>query len=71
MEYTYEFVKCNYCGKEFLVERTLMGTDHTIGVIVSCKECVKKAIENQHMNTVNFKKQHPEEYKVIQEWAGK
>ena len=69
--YVFEIVKCHYCGKEFLVERYLMGIDHTLGTLVTCKECARKAIEEQHDFIVRFRKQHPEAYKVIEEWATK
>lgn len=42
MIYMYTIRKCSSCGREILVERLLLGTDHTAGIIVSCKECLKK-----------------------------
>ena len=49
--YVYSFEKCK-CGKEFLVERFLCGSDHTMSIYVTCKECVK--IDNKE-----FKKKRP------------
>jgi len=48
-----------------------MGVDHTLGTLVTCKECARKAIKEQHDFIVRFRKQHPETYKVIEEWATK
>lgn len=61
--YAYRFTKCEICGKEFLVERILVGTDHTIGIIVSCKECLqKKPLPKE------FVKERPEKAKKIMKW---
>ena len=61
--YTYRFVKCQKCGREFLVERLLLGIDHTIDVIVSCKECLKKRSLPK-----DFIKKHPNEAGAIMTW---
>jgi len=63
MIYTYSFEKCQTCGKQFLVERMLIGTEHTASIIVSCKECLKKKGLNKQ-----FAKEHSEEAKAINEW---
>jgi len=63
MYYTFRFEKCQSCGKEFLVERTLIGIDHTASMIVSCKECLQK-----NPLPEPFIKGHPEEAKNIMKW---
>lgn len=65
MIYTYRVVKCQKCGKEFLVERLLIGVDHTTDIIVSCKECLQKAPLPK-----DFVKKYPEEAKAIMKWLG-
>lgn len=37
-----ELVKCEKCGREILVERGLIGIDHTFTILVSCWQCLKK-----------------------------
>lgn len=61
--YTYRFVKCKKCGNEFLVERVLMGIDHTMDIIVSCKACLKKKGLNEA-----FAKERPDAAKAIRDW---
>lgn len=63
MPYTFKFRKCGTCSREFLVESVLIGTDHTMDTIVSCKECLKKKPLSKE-----FIEKHPEEAKIIQEW---
>ncbi len=58
--YVYSFEKCK-CGKEFLVERHLCGSNHTIGTHITCKDCLKTISEG-------YKKERPEAAKKIQEW---
>jgi len=65
--YTFQFEKCQTCGKEFLVERLLIGTDHDASVIVSCKDCLKTKFTDDGV----FAKEHPEEAKAIKEWLKK
>jgi len=69
MTYVFDYVKCKHCKKEFLVERQLIGTDHTVGLLVTCKECARRAIEERSPYTEAFKKQHPVEYEEIKKWA--
>lgn len=33
-------VECSECGRKFLIERALIGVDHTAGIIVTCLECL-------------------------------
>ena len=63
MNYTWCVVKCQICKKEFLVERLLIGTEHTSSIFVSCKECLKKKGLYPR-----FVKEYPEEAKKIQKW---
>ena len=63
MNYTCRVVKCQICEKEFLVERLLIGSEHTSSILVSCKECLKK----KGVDT-RFVKKYPEEMKVIKKW---
>jgi len=63
LRYIWQVVKCQVCGREFLVERVLFGTDHTLDIIVTCKECLKrKGLADK------FKKEHPKEAKRIEKW---
>jgi nitrogenase molybdenum-iron protein alpha/beta subunit len=65
-DYQYHFEKCGKCGREILVETILFGMDHTANIIVTCKECLKKAPLPEE-----FIKERPEEAKVIMEWLQK
>jgi len=69
MTHVFECKKCNYCGKEFLVERILIGADHTTGLLVTCKSCAKRAIEDEHMYVKRFKRKYPQRYETIKKWA--
>jgi len=63
LRYTWKIVKCNVCGREFLVERVLFGFDHTMDTLVTCKECLKKK-----GIPAKFKKEHPKEAEKIERW---
>jgi len=64
LTYTYTTAKCIVCGREFVVERILIGVDHTVDLHVTCKECVLKSPFWDE-----FKEQHPEEAKAIEAWV--
>lgn len=66
MIYIYQIVKCQKCGKEFLVERLLIGINHTVDTIVTCKECLKKSPLPK-----DFIRAYPEEAKAIIKWLKK
>ena len=65
-DYRFRFGKCGKCGHELLVETLLFGIDHTADIIVTCKDCLKKAPLPEE-----FIKEHPEEAKAIVEWLQK
>lgn len=66
MSYGFSFEKCSHCGREMLVERQLIGVDHTISILVSCKECLRKRGCQEE-----FREKFPEKAKVIDEWLEK
>jgi len=68
--YGYRFAKCPHCGREFLVDMLLLGTDHTASLTVTCKECFRKSVKKSGL-AEEFVKQHPEEAKAIAEWLSK
>jgi len=64
LPYRFSLHKCMVCGREFLVERFLIGVDHTISLNVICRECVLKS-----PNWDVFKKSYPKEAAAIEKWA--
>jgi|GEM_PF-2574353 len=36
-----KLVKCSKCDRRILVERGLIGVDHTIGIYVTCWDCLE------------------------------
>lgn len=34
--------KCSVCGRKILVERELIGIDHTAGMLVTCWDCLNE-----------------------------
>ena len=36
-----KLVKCSKCGRRILVERGLIGVDHTIGIYATCWDCLE------------------------------
>jgi hypothetical protein len=61
MDYQFEFSKCPGCGRKFLIEKILFGTDHTASTTVTCKECLSTV-------SSKFILEHPDEAKSIKEW---
>jgi len=61
--YTYRIVACQTCAEEILVERVLIGTDHTMDIIASHKQCLKK----KGVGT-KFKEKYPDIAKKLGEW---
>lgn len=53
------YEKCS-CGKEILVQILVSGSNHNLSVKPVCKECVKLTDE--------YKKEHPELAKEIENW---
>ena len=65
MNYNYEFISCNVCGKQFLVERIMIGVNHTANMIITCKECISLTEKSV------FEKEQPKAYKEIKKWKKK
>ena len=61
--YTYAKCECQQCGKKILVERVLIGSDHTSDVLVTCLDCLMKKGLNE-----NYKKMNPNFAKDIEDW---
>ncbi len=63
-DYIYNVVKCSKCGRSILIERLFRGIDHTTSTLVTCKECLRKALPLPK----DFVKKHPKEAKQIMKW---
>lgn len=35
-----QIIKCEVCGRKFLVERIMVGVNHTAEILVTCLECL-------------------------------
>ncbi len=62
-EYRYYKVTCSFCDRWILVEHIYSGVPHTVTILASCKECVKKNEISE-----KFKKDHPKEAQDIEQW---
>ena len=58
------YLECGFCKKQILVQIGLFGISHNIGIMVSCKECIKKNGVSKE-----YQKQNSEEAKKIIDWA--
>jgi hypothetical protein len=59
--YTYNIQKCS-CGEEILVERLLLGVDHTANTMARHKKCLKLPLNKKFIDD------HPEEAEEITNW---
>ena len=61
--YEHHKEKCSQCGRRILVQIVLDGSSHNMSVSVVCADCLAKigVVEE-------FKKEHPEEAKDIENW---
>jgi hypothetical protein len=66
LDYGYRIADCPKCGRAILVQYGLFGIDHTTGICVICKDCLKKIGISEE-----FTKEHPEEAKEISDWLSK
>lgn len=48
-------VKCSKCGREILVERGLIGVDHTIEIFVTCWECLDTGTKQKAIKKYKLK----------------
>lgn len=55
---------CEKCGRKILVEMTLFGIPHHLGVTAICGECID--IEGERFK--EFAKNYPEEARAILDW---
>ena len=62
IKYAYDIAECEICHKEFIVERVLIGVDHTPNLIITHKECMKLPLPK------DFIDEHPTEAKEIARW---
>jgi len=61
--YVYHKLECPECGRKILVERFLVGTNHTIRVGVICAECLhKKGLSEE------FREKNPRGAEDIERW---
>jgi hypothetical protein len=42
-----QIVHCRTCGRRLLVERVLIGVNHTVETVVTCWDCLDKAAQEQ------------------------
>jgi len=53
---TGEIVECRKCGRRLLVERVLMGTDHTLSLNIICWDCLDIGGEEKVREFYHFSK---------------
>ena len=51
-----EIVECRKCGRRLLVERVLMGTDHTMAIHIICWDCLDDGGEEKVKEFYHFNK---------------
>ena len=49
-------VKCPKCGREILVERGLIGIDHTVEILVTCWKCLDEKMKQRAVNKYKLKR---------------
>jgi len=47
--------ECGTCGRKILIERGLIGTDHTVNNIVTCWECLDKEKQQKAIDYYKLK----------------
>jgi hypothetical protein len=58
-----EFLECSNCGRKILVERFLIGVNHTTSIKIICQDCLRKS-----RIAKNFREKHPKEAREIEDW---
>lgn len=48
-------ISCPKCGRKILVERGLIGIDHSIEIFVTCWQCLNKKAQDKARNKYQIK----------------